>query len=234
MSFAGVNFDVNIDLSIDAATREVRARFESIIPSSGLPPSVDVGFLPPEKGTDRGKGHISYTIRPDLGLSTGTEIRNIGFVSFDPQAGGATFRTDLSVLTDPNSPADLNRQALVTIDAEGPASSVVALPSSSSAPALTVRWSGNDVGAGIVGYDIYSKINDGAWTLWLNNVAETTAVWPEHLATITDFTRQPAMAPATASLRQLLKHRRRRKRASFQALSRFPGHCSEPSMETKS
>ena len=120
----GTEFDVNIEVYLDRAEREIVARFDSIMPDTGLPPPVEVGFLPPENNTGRGMGHIAYTITPNPGLSTGTEIRNIGFITFDRLAGGPTFRTDLSDLKDPNSPPDPNRQALVTIDAEPPTSSV--------------------------------------------------------------------------------------------------------------
>ena len=53
--FNGTDFDVNIEASVDYATRQVRVKFDSIVPLTGLPPSVDVGFLPPEDGTGRGR-----------------------------------------------------------------------------------------------------------------------------------------------------------------------------------
>ena len=42
ISYNGTEFDVNIEVSLDRAAREVKARFESIIPDTGLPPPVDV------------------------------------------------------------------------------------------------------------------------------------------------------------------------------------------------
>jgi hypothetical protein len=120
---------------------------------------------------------VAYVIRPQAGLPTGTEIRNIGFISFDPLAGGATFRTDLVDPTNPNSGIDTNRQALVTIDADIPAGSITALPANSTSEDFTVAWSGNDAGAGVANYDIYVQTDGGDWVQWLNNTPLTSATW---------------------------------------------------------
>ena len=173
----GIEVQVNIELSVDYASREVRARFSSIMPDTLLPPPVEIGFLPPEDDTGRGMGHIAYVVNPESILNTGTEIRNVGFVTFDRLAGGPTFRTDLSDQHDPDSPSDPNRQALVTIDADGPTSSISALPSDFSGPNFTVAWSGDDIGSGIASYDIYTQSSGEDWALWLANTVELSAVW---------------------------------------------------------
>jgi hypothetical protein len=173
----GVTFDVTLELWIDALEGEVRARFWSVSPDSGLPPPVETGFLPPEDGTGRGMGHIAYLVRPRLSLPTGTEIRNVGFVTFDRYAGGPTFRTDLRDPHDPQSPPDPGRQALVSIDADAPASRIAALAADSGVPNFPVTWSGTDLGAGITGYDIYAQTDGGAWVPWLQDTSATSAVW---------------------------------------------------------
>ena len=66
-SFDGVSFQVQIEAGINLANGQVFANFFSIDPLTGLPPEADVGFLPPEDGTGRGMGHVSYTIRPETG-----------------------------------------------------------------------------------------------------------------------------------------------------------------------
>lgn len=81
MTFNVTDFDVLIEVKLDRENRKVLARFESIIPLTGLLPPVDVGFLPPEDGSGRGKGHIAYLVKPETSISTGTEIRNIGFIT---------------------------------------------------------------------------------------------------------------------------------------------------------
>ena len=59
----GYQFVVQIEAGIHLDTGEVYARFQSLNPTNGLPPPVEIGFLPPEDGTGRGQGHISYVIR---------------------------------------------------------------------------------------------------------------------------------------------------------------------------
>lgn len=181
VSYLGVNFDVKIEVGLNPATGVLTARFDSLNPLTGLPPSGTsvIGFLPPENGTGRGKGHVSFTIRPKPSLPTGTEIRNVAFITFDPDVPGSPiFRTDLSVLTDPNSPPSTNRQALVTIDADLPTSNVVALPAEALGALFQVCWSGTDTGSGITGYDVYVRANSGPWTLWLANTAATCETFP--------------------------------------------------------
>jgi RHS repeat-associated protein len=177
LTFNGTAFDVNIEASVDYATRQVRVTFDSIVPLTGLPPSVDVGFLPPEDGTGRGDGYLAYTIQPIPGLTTGTEIRNTGAVSFDPLAGGPVFVTDLLDPTNPNSGIDTNRQALVTLDTTPPISAVSGPSGVATNASFGVTWSGTDIGSGIANFDIYVSTNHGPWSLWLASTTNNLAMF---------------------------------------------------------
>ncbi|MFQ5965289.1 MAG: RHS repeat-associated core domain-containing protein, partial [Candidatus Scalinduaceae bacterium] len=112
MTYNGVNFEVQIEAGIHLSTGQVYANFYSIDPLSGLPPPVEVGFLPPEDGTGRGQGHFSYTVKPKGGLPTGTEIRNVAYITFDFQETIATNQVDPH---DPSKGTDPNKEALNTI-----------------------------------------------------------------------------------------------------------------------
>jgi len=121
MSYNGADFEVWIYAGVDPATGKLTAQFYSIDPATELPPNVLVGFLPPENGAGRGMAHISYTIRPKAGLATGTEIRNVAWISFD---NGEIIATNQK---DPHNPAggtDSSKEALNTIDAGAPSSHV--------------------------------------------------------------------------------------------------------------
>lgn len=177
VQFDGVDFEVEIEAGIRLETGEVFATFRSIVPETGLPPSIEIGFLPPEDGTGRGQGRISYIIWPHKDLPTGTEIRNVAHITFD---GAQTFRTDLSDAEDPNSPSDLDKQALLTIDADPPTSTVSALPDESGRSFL-LEWGGDDIGAGIGGYDIYVSVDGGEWMLWLSGTTETSGIFEAEL-----------------------------------------------------
>jgi RHS repeat-associated protein len=172
MTFNGQTFDVEIDAGIHFNTGLVTVTFQSIDPEIGLPPDVLTGFLPPEDGTGRGKGHISYTIRAKPNLATGTAIRNVAGIRFD---SNAIITTDQIDPQDVASGTDPNKRALVTLDSTPPLSSVLPLPASTEGTGITVTWSGSDVGSGVAGYDIYVSEDSGPWTLWLDNTPETSA-----------------------------------------------------------
>lgn len=172
----GFNYDLQIDAGLNPATGLLQATFKSVNPTNGLPPPVTVGFLQPETSpsTGVGTGHISYTIRPNPGLATGAQIRSVATVQFDQNPAIAT---DLVDENNPSSGHDTNKQALVTIDATPPTSAVASLPAVATNAAFTVCWSGSDVGAGVVGYDIYVQTNGGSWNQWLTGTPLTCATF---------------------------------------------------------
>ena len=176
MTYVGQTFDVEVELSFESSTGKIRAVFQSIDPKTSLPPDVLTGFLPPEDGTGIGKGYIGYTVRPLANLASGTEIRNVALISFDGQTIIATNQIN------PHDPAvgvDPNKEALNTIDAGGPASSVEALAAKQSSAMFTVSWSGSDDagGSGIGSYDVFVSDNGGPFTPWLSDTVQTTAIY---------------------------------------------------------
>ena len=134
-----------VKIGINLATGLITAQFFSIDPTTQLPPDVLTGFLPPEDGTGRGMGHISYTISPKSGLPTGTQIRNVADVSFDEQP---IIATDQVSETDPTQGVDPTKQALVTIDAGPPTSTRRGIAAARDEPSFTVCWSGSDDAGG--------------------------------------------------------------------------------------
>ena len=176
MTYNDATFDVEIELGLNLATGQVYAHFYSIDPNTQLPPDVLTGFLPPEDGTGRGEGYFSYIISPKAGLTTGTQIRNVAAITFDV---GNTITTDQVNDDDPSLGVDPTKQALNTIDAGPPTSSVTALPATESAAVFTVSWSGQDDsgGSGIASYDVYVSDNGGAYTLWQQDTSDTTALF---------------------------------------------------------
>ena len=182
VSYLGTNFQVQIQIGINPASGQVYANFHSIDPNTSLPPPVNIGFLPPEDGTGRGQGHVTYTVRAKSGVTTGTQLRNVALISFDNQPIISTDQID------PNNAAagtDPTKQALITIDAIAPTSHVAALPAQSSLLQVPVSWTGQDDagGSGVASYDIYVADNGGAWTIWQSTTASTNATFqgkPQH------------------------------------------------------
>jgi len=119
VTIGGSTVDVQLEAGIDLASGLVTATFQSIDPATSLPPSVLIGFLPPEDGTGAGKGYFSYTVRPKPGLPTGTQIRNVALISFDGQPQIATDQVNDQ---DPTAGTDPSKEALATIDSAPPTS----------------------------------------------------------------------------------------------------------------
>jgi RHS repeat-associated protein len=197
MTYNRVTFRVVIDLDLDPLTGMVHASFQSLNaanlmtglaqcpgtlslgpanPDAELPPPVTVRFLPPEDGTGRGMGYLTYTVQPRSGLATGTQVRNVADVTFDL---GNTIATDQVSETDPTLGVDPNKQDLVTIDSGPPTSSVAALPAVTSVNAFIVSWSGTDDpgGSGIASYTVSISDNGGPFTPWLTNTTQTSATY---------------------------------------------------------
>jgi hypothetical protein len=175
MTYNGTTFDVQVQAGIHAGTGQVYATFQSIDPATSLPPSVLIGLLPPEDGTGRGQGYITYLVSTKTGLATGTSFNNVAVISFDQQT---TIATDQTNDTDPT--VDPTKEATLTIDAAPPTSSVDALPAMTLTPTFTVSWSGQDDagGSGIASYDIYVSIDGGAFQPWLTATTATSAAYP--------------------------------------------------------
>ncbi len=174
LTLSNETFNVEMEAGIDSANGRVFARFQSIDPLTSLPPSLG-GFLPPEDGTGRGKGHFSFLVRPRTNLTTGVEIRNVALIEFDHLEIIATDQVD------PQNPAagvDPNKQGLNTMDAGAPSSSVAALPVESTSPFI-VQWSGVDdpLGSGVASYDIYVSTNGGAFGAWILGTNGTAAMF---------------------------------------------------------
>lgn len=176
MHYNNRDFQVDIELDFDSASGQVHATFRAFDPNTFWPLDVLTGFLPPEDGSGRGQGYFDYVVRPRAGLPSGTAIRNVADIRFDYAAIIATNRVD------PHNPAagtDPNKEALVTLDAGLPTSSVEALPAVTNTASFLLRWSGADDtgGSGIAAYDVYVSDNGGPFTLWQAGTTATSAVF---------------------------------------------------------
>jgi len=181
-SYLGTNFQVQIQIGIQPNSGEVYANFQSIDPTTSLPPPVNIGFLPPEDGTGRGMGHVTYTIHAKGGLPNGTQLNNVALISFNQQPSIATDQID-----DENPAAGINPslEASITLDSIAPTSYVLPLPAQSQLLQVPVSWTGQDNtnGPGIASYNIYVSDNGGSWTLWQSATTATNATFqgkPQH------------------------------------------------------
>jgi RHS repeat-associated protein len=167
---------VDIFAGIDPATGQAYCRFYSVDPATGLPPTVDIGLLPPEDGTGRGKGWFSFIVKPKAGLPSGTAIRNVALIKFDANDPIATNQID------PHNPAagtDPTKEALVTLDDGPPTVTLTLTPTGVGGTNIDVRWTGDDHGGvGIESYDVEVSVDSGPFTPWLTDTLQTQATYP--------------------------------------------------------
>ena len=168
----GASFVVQIQTGLNSVNGKFSATFQSVDPNSDLPPPANVGFLPPEDGFGRGRGHVAYLVRPKANLPSGTQIRNTALVQFD---NGEIIATDQVAEHDPSQGVDPTKQALVTVDSALPSSTITALPSVQTNTTFTVCWTGSDNFSTVTGYDVYLSTNNGPWTLWQTHTTNTCA-----------------------------------------------------------
>lgn len=168
--------NVHVHGWFDADQGRIEVRFWTTDADTGWPPDALTGFLPPEDGSGRGQGHVSYLIQAVPGLPTGTEIRNVATIQFD---FGEVIDTNQVDPHDPSQGTDPAKEALVTIDAGPPASGVEPL-AASSGHQFWVICSGHDeggAGSGIAAYDVFVSDDGGPYALWLANTTDASAVF---------------------------------------------------------
>lgn len=138
------NLIVRVRASLDVATGLVTWRFTSLDPDTGeLPEDADAGFLPPNLTPPEGDGTVTFTVRYDESLPSGTEICNDAEIFFD------------------ENPAIVTPEWCNTLDDDDPVSAVNALAAVQTTADFPVAWSGTDVGSGIIEFDVFVSVDGG-------------------------------------------------------------------------
>lgn len=153
------NMVVEVSVNFNITNGALEWTFRSLDPISlDQPADPFAGFLPPDDDNGRGQGHVSYTVEPKPGATTGTR--------YDAQAS-IVFDTEEPLLTNVHSNS---------IDNTPPVSLVAALPAISAA-SFVVSWGGTDQGAGIQSYTVWVQEGDGPWHIWLEGTTAMSATY---------------------------------------------------------
>lgn len=158
---------VQIDATLDTQTGLLDVTFTSLDPATNdVPLDPFAGFLPPDDGTGRGDGFLTYSVAQNPGLANDTDFTALASIVFDTEAAIAT-------------PTVTN-----TLDTVAPTSSITALPVTTFATAgrFTVSWSGRDdtagpAGSGIALFDVFISDNGGPITPFLEQTAATSGIF---------------------------------------------------------
>ena len=152
------NVIVAISANLNMGTGVAAWDFTSLDPSTmQLVTNPTAGFLPADINPPAGIGHLSFSVKPLASVASGAAICNTASIVFDTNAALAT------------APF-CNRK-----DTTAPVSSVSSLSPTEAAPTFTVSWSGSDSGVGVAFYTIYVSVDGGAFSVWQNATASTSA-----------------------------------------------------------
>ncbi len=171
---SGVLIDLFAGVNAGVSPPEAFWILQAIDPETGEPPTdAFAGFLPPEDGSGAGQGSVSFTIKPKLGMVTGTVVENTASIIFD------------------NNEPIITNTVFNTIDADLPESVVQALPPVVDGPDVVLAYSGQDPagGSGLAGFNLLVSI-DGSSMVPFAYSAETTAVYPGEPGHVYGFSSQ--------------------------------------------
>jgi len=143
---AALGVDVKVQAELNTITGLLQVTFTSLDPLTGEVPSDPfLGFLPANKTAPEGDGFITYSIRPDAGMPSGTEFTALASIIFDTEKPIAT-------------PTVTNK-----LDIAAPASQITTLSGNVSRPTFIVRWTAADEagGSGLAGTSVFFTDNDG-------------------------------------------------------------------------
>jgi uncharacterized repeat protein (TIGR01451 family) len=75
---------VDISASVNTQTGRVEWRLRAVDTATDqFPEDALAGFLPPEDGTGRGQGHVTFSVKPRVDVALGTRISNTASIVFD-------------------------------------------------------------------------------------------------------------------------------------------------------
>lgn len=158
------NMIVRFEGSLNQQTGSMTCRFRSLDPITLDPlDDPDAGFLPANHVPPEGEGFVTYIVRANPALPTGTRIANTAHIVFDV-----------------NPPID-TPEWFNTVDADRPTAQVDPLPPVALRQDFGVSWSGSDVGSGVRDYTIYVSDDNGPYAPWLVTTHAQTDTFPGEL-----------------------------------------------------
>jgi hypothetical protein len=154
------NAIVDVECTFSSSTGQAQWIFRGKHPTNGQL----ADFLPPNtyNNDPKGRGWVSYSVKPNSNLSTGKVIKNKATIDFE--------------IGVPPAPLD-TPEWINTIDITKPESHVLTLSPTQNSASFPVQWQGTDQHSGPGSYSIYVSDNGGSYVEWLSNTTKTSATF---------------------------------------------------------
>ncbi|MBS1658397.1 MAG: T9SS type A sorting domain-containing protein [Bacteroidetes bacterium] len=164
------NLVVEVKANLDQSTGILTWSFKTLDPIT-LQPTTDplLGFLPPNVTAPEGEGSVFFTVKVKDNVPLGTQIKNDATICFD------------------NNPCMQTNEWSNTLDNVLPSSAVNALPAITYDSTFQVSWSGNDLGSGVMQYNIFVSTNGGTFKPWLVNTSLTSSMFSGKLDSLYSY-----------------------------------------------
>ena len=151
-----LGFIVRVSAGVDLVAEEATWLVQAIDPLTGLVlEDRGRGLLPPNNARGQGAGFVSYTVRPEADLATGTTVQASARVLFN------------------TAPPEDTPLLVQTLDGQAPASHLTATPVTGTDGSFVVSWNATDdpLGAGVKHVTVYVAIDGGDYRIWKRQVA---------------------------------------------------------------
>ena len=162
LNFDSLGYRVEVTAGVDIVKREAFWIFQTVDPTTGLPPTnIFLGLLPVNDSLERGHGFVKYSIKP-----LATDIT------------GDSITAKASIVFDENEPVETNTWVNI-VDAVASISSLNSLPTTSNNPVVNLRYSGVDDqgGSGLKYVDIYMSDNGATPVLFATHYNGTDTLF---------------------------------------------------------
>lgn len=160
---AELGFWVDVVAGYDVNTSKAFWSFQTIDPSTGLPPiDPQLGFLPVNDTlTGSGEGFVTFSVLPRTTTVTGDVINAEASIVFDVNEEIAT-----NVWSN-------------KLDAAAPTSVMDELDTLTQNPEILISWTATDDpgGCGVMDYALYYQVDDGPFLLHGENIPDTSALF---------------------------------------------------------
>ncbi len=155
-------FILRVSAGLDASSNTLTWLLQAIDPETGeVSQNPEVGLLPPNDLNGSGQGVVSYSVRPQLAVASGTQAT-----------------AQARVILDNLAPQD-TEAVVITVDNDAPTTEITVERLAEGGSDYRVEWSATDgdVGSGVKHVTVYVAEDGGDFKIWKRQTTDTFDVY---------------------------------------------------------